>query len=69
MARLQLSVLQMEDSWRLLMDGRRIGRFPLRSSALDCAAEIARFSRAEGVEVEFLAQTDVGELVNVPASA
>lgn len=68
MMKVQLSVLRIEDSWRLLLDGQGLGRFHVRSAAVNCASEIARFSRAEGVEVELLAQTDFGELVTLPAS-
>ena len=67
--RVQLAVLRMEGSWRLLVDGEGLGRFPRRSAAVDCASEIARFARAEGAQVDLLAQTDFGELVALPASA
>lgn len=69
MSKMQLSVFQVEGSWRLLLDGQGLGRFTRRSAAVSCASEIARLSKADGVQVELLAQTEFGELVALPASA
>lgn len=63
MARVQLCVLEVERTWRLLLNGEGLGRFALRSSALDCAEEIARHSREDGEKVELLAQDPWGEIV------
>jgi hypothetical protein len=67
--KVQLAVLRVEGSWRLLVNGEGLGRFPRRSAAVNCASEIARFARAEGTDVDLLAQTEFGELIPLPALA
>ena len=68
MRKVQLSVLQMEGSWRLLVDGQGLGRFSRRAAAVACASEIARLSTEDGVQVELLAQTEFGELLALTGS-
>ena len=63
MARVQLCVLEVERSWRLLLNGEGLGRFASRSGALNCAEEIARQSTGDGYRVELLAQEPWGEMV------
>ena len=63
MARVQLCVLEVEKTWRLLLNGEGLGRFPLRSSAIDCAETLACESRKDGAQVEVLVQEPWGEVV------
>lgn len=64
---IQLAVITMDGSWRLLMDGQTVGRFSRQSDALGCATDIAGQTRREGRPVEVLLQDAFGEVQSLPA--
>jgi hypothetical protein len=57
-----LAVIQIAGSWRLLLNGERIGGFHEQAEAVNCAASLAKSSRADGVHVEVLVQDVCGEV-------
>lgn len=66
---IRLAVVEVEGSWRILVDGRRLGRFHLQANAVQCALEIAGETRRDGWPVEVLTQQAFGELSVLQASS
>lgn len=64
-----LAVVQMDGSWRLLLNGEWIGRFDHRADATKCATDIAAQTRREGHRVEVLLHDPLGEVNVLPESA
>jgi hypothetical protein len=59
----RLTVVKVDDVWRLLMDGERVGRFGVQRDALSCVQDMAREMRGAGIEVEIMTQVEGGELI------
>ena len=66
MTRLQFAVVEIAGSWRILMNGERIGGFAEQAEALQCATDAAASAKANGVEVEVLLQDFCGEVQRLP---
>jgi hypothetical protein len=62
MSEIQLAVISIEGTWRVLVNGERFGRFEGRGAALSCACAMARIARDEGLRVELLLQDYCGEV-------
>lgn len=61
-ATVRLMVVKVDDVWRLLMDGERVGRFGAERDALSCVHDMAAEMRAAGMEVEVLVEIRAGEM-------
>ena len=66
MGQVQFAVILQNSAWRLLVNGKAMGRFSARDAALSCACEMARLTRADGLAVEVLAQDPYGEVTAFP---
>ena len=66
MRQVQFAVILHDSAWRLLVNGKRMGRFSARDAALGCACEMARLTRADGLGVEVLVQDAYGEVTTLP---
>lgn len=62
MKTLQFAVIEIAGSWRILMNGERIGGFTEQVEALQCATEAATYARSDGFDVEVLLQDFCGEV-------
>lgn len=62
-------MIQIAGSWRLFMDGERLGAFREQQSAVACATGIARSTQEEGFDVDLLVHDVSGELMRVPIPA
>ena len=65
MRTVQVAVIQIAGSWRILVNGERVGGFAEQVEALHCAAEAARCARSDGFEIEFLVQDVCGEVAEL----
>ncbi len=64
-----LAVVQMDHDWRIFLNDQKVGRFTHQADAVQCALDIAREGRREGLAVEVLTQNRFGEVSHVADSS
>ncbi|MBX7248741.1 MAG: hypothetical protein K1X35_06750 [Caulobacteraceae bacterium] len=61
----EFTIVHFPDGWRILVDGKRWGRFPYRVDAEEAALRLTEKVRAEGGQVRLLAQGLTGEIAQL----